>query len=327
MNDAPALAPPFAVTGHLFEYGFGTDGALASEADKAAWTWRAYALTDMRARRAIDKDDALPQAVRELLTGTNERPQFRVHDGWIFGVLPDEGHRHYSGNETSARLRFACDATRLITARRQPLQCVDDMRERIESGAERCAKPFDFVCAITDILVSHKVAAVRAMGDQLDSIEDRIVSDSWHGERERLAPLRRRIVAVQREIAALAAALHHHDIRAGDPALAEAAEALARLAPRADMLHHDGEQLMARARLLQEELMARIGEESNRLLYMISVLTAVLMPTTIVTGLFGMNLQGIPFASRPWGFAIAAGLSATGAVAILALVRRLARTR
>ena len=61
--------------------------------------------------------------------------------------------------------------------------------------------------------------------------------------------------------------------------------------------------------------------------YHASVLTAVLMPTTIVTGLFGMNLQGIPFASRPWGFAIAAGLSATGAVAILALVRRLARTR
>ena len=84
---------------------------------------------------------------------------------------------------------------------------------------------------------------------------------------------------------------------------------------------------MARARLLQEELMARIGEESNRLLYMISVLTAVLMPTTIVTGLFGMNLQGIPFATRPWGFAIASALSATGAVAILALVRRLARSR
>ena len=34
MNDAPALAPPFAVTGHLFEYGFGADGALSSERNK-----------------------------------------------------------------------------------------------------------------------------------------------------------------------------------------------------------------------------------------------------------------------------------------------------
>ena len=50
------------------------------------------------------------------------------------------------------------------------------------------------------------------------------------------------------------------------------------------------------------------------------LLTAVLMPTTIVTGLFGMNLQGIPFATRPWGFAIASALSATGAVAISRVV-------
>jgi zinc transporter len=49
-----------------------------------------------------------------------------------------------------------------------------------------------------------------------------------------------------------------------------------------------------RAKLLQEELASRLAESTSRNLYTLSVLTAVLLPMTLVTGIFGMNVAGLP---------------------------------
>ena len=49
-----------------------------------------------------------------------------------------------------------------------------------------------------------------------------------------------------------------------------------------------------RAKLLQEELAARLAENTGRNLYVLSILTAVLLPMTLVTGIFGMNVADLP---------------------------------
>ena len=92
-------------------------------------------------------------------------------------------------------------------------------------------------------------------------------------------------------------------------------------------LHHDCEQLQSRARLIQDELLAKLTAQSNRLLYFLSVLTAVLLPMTIVSGLFGMNVGGIPFAEGRAGFWIVSALAIAAALAVLGLVTRAGRSR
>src|SRR4030095_2295403 len=53
-------------------------------------------------------------------------------------------------------------------------------------------------------------------------------------------------------------------------------------------------ELYERAKLLQEELASRVAENTNRNLYVLSILTAVLLPMTLVTGVFGMNVPDLP---------------------------------
>jgi zinc transporter len=53
-------------------------------------------------------------------------------------------------------------------------------------------------------------------------------------------------------------------------------------------------ELYERAKLLQEELASRLAENTSRNLYVLSILTAVLLPMTLVTGIFGMNVAGMP---------------------------------
>jgi Mg2+ and Co2+ transporter CorA len=51
--------------------------------------------------------------------------------------------------------------------------------------------------------------------------------------------------------------------------------------------------LSDRARSLQDELTTRLTQETNRRLYIVSVVTALFMPATFVTGFFGMNTGGL----------------------------------
>jgi zinc transporter len=53
-------------------------------------------------------------------------------------------------------------------------------------------------------------------------------------------------------------------------------------------------ELYERAKLLQEELAARLAENTGHNLYVLSILTAVFLPMTLVTGIFGMNVADLP---------------------------------
>ena len=80
------------------------------------------------------------------------------------------------------------------------------------------------------------------------------------------------------------------------------------------------------ARLLQDELMAKLTERSNQLLYILSVMTAVLLPMTIISGLFGMNVGGLPLLENREGFWIVSVISLAVAGGVYAVVRRLGRS-
>jgi zinc transporter len=69
---------------------------------------------------------------------------------------------------------------------------------------------------------------------------------------------------------------------------------LKRLADDLGFLLDDMNHLYERAKLLQEELAARLAEQTGKRVYLLSVLSAVLLPMTLVTGVFGMNVAGLP---------------------------------
>jgi len=59
-----------------------------------------------------------------------------------------------------------------------------------------------------------------------------------------------------------------------------------------------------RARLLHEEIDTLLTGATNRSMRMLTVISTLLIPPTLVVGAFGMNLGGIPFSRSPSGFAL-----------------------
>jgi zinc transporter len=65
--------------------------------------------------------------------------------------------------------------------------------------------------------------------------------------------------------------------------------------------------LVERVKQLQEELAALVDAQTNRTLFVLTLVTVLALPINLVAGLFGMNVGGIPLAQHPYGFFLVVG--------------------
>ena len=95
-----------------------------------------------------------------------------------------------------------------------------------------------------------------------------------------------------------------------------------KLSQRAAALDGDVLGTQADLRLLRDELDLQAAQRTNRNLYVLSILSALLLPATLVTGFFGMNTGGFPLAESPWGTFIAGLIALGSAAAVYVWLRR-----
>ncbi len=96
---------------------------------------------------------------------------------------------------------------------------------------------------------------------------------------------------------------------------------LSELADRMTRIIEDLEAARERAAVTQEEIASRLSEIMNQRLYLLSIVAAVFLPLSVLTGLWGMSVSGIPLANHAWGFSIIAGSLAAVTVGVLVLFR------
>jgi zinc transporter len=54
--------------------------------------------------------------------------------------------------------------------------------------------------------------------------------------------------------------------------------------------------------LLQEEVAIKTAEQTNRNLHVLAIVTTVFLPATLIAGVFGMNVGGLPLTQSGDGF-------------------------
>ena len=76
-----------------------------------------------------------------------------------------------------------------------------------------------------------------------------------------------------------------------------------------------------RAVVLQDELRNRIADQQGMRMYVLSMVTAIFLPLSFLTGVFGMNVAGLPGTESPDAFTLL--MSAMGGLAVVMLIAML----
>jgi zinc transporter len=248
----------------------------------------------------------LSELARETLLDSEEHLRLDLLGNEIVGVVPDLHQEIAQASDNIVRLRFAMTDRLFVSARRKPVHSVETNRRAIEAG-----KRFPTPVALLDALVDQFADAISRMaerlGNELDSVEDYVMHDDASDQRLRVGRVRLQAVRVHRQLAQLRAMFHRMEPRMTSENVS-VARALRLLAQKLDAIDHEVTSLQERSRLLSDEIAAKMIETTNRRLFTLSMLTACLLPPTLVTGFFGMNTKDLPFQNVDGGTWMAAVL-------------------
>ncbi|WKB51821.1 transporter [Eleftheria terrae] len=240
----------------------------------------------------------------------------------LFAVLNDVTFDFSFEASDVATLWMSLGGHFVVTARLHPLRAVDRLRAAVKRG-EPLASPV----ALLDHLLRDQADELQRIGrsatERVDDIEDALLAGHAGRHGGELSRLRRLMVRLQRLLAPEPGALLR---LLGNPPAWVSAEDVQQLRHASEefaVVLRDIGALQERVKLLQEESAARVADENNRSLFMLTMVTVLALPINLIAGLLGMNVGGVPLASHPHGFWWVLGLVAvfTGVVAWFAFGR------
>lgn len=285
------------------------------------WLWLHFNLSDARAVQWLQETPFLSADAREVLLSGDCYQRLHASEDCIHGVLADFVQNLDRASHEIGHLHFVMTERLLLSGRRNPLQAAEAVRRSIESG-----RKLSSVADIIDHIIEHVADAIDELAEkfdeELDDIEELVLTPDLHDERRRLGKLRRTTVRLHRQLGGLRTLLlrlERHEPTALCPSIRLSTAVLAQ---RLEGLDHEIVAMRDRARMLQEEVLAKTADQTNERLHWLSIITALFLPPTLVTGFFGMNLKGMPFADSEIGGLTAFVLCAMSALGVYWLIRR-----
>lgn len=269
--------------------------------DPSRPVWLHFNLVDRRARDWLDDEATLPEQAREALLDDDTHVHVQTWSGGFVAVLRDLEHRTSGSESRFSTFGVYVDARRIISVRRHPLETFDRLRHELSTGLD-----LPSTVALFEHLIEGLAETFARLVDELattvEDAEDSILAGHSKAQGTELRQARWLLARVRREARANRGALVRLPAHLPTACGAERQQSLAAAVARFAEVAQDLELVEERARLMQEEIAGRLGEATNRNVYLLSTVTVALLPITLVTGIFGMNVGGLPWMHDAQGF-------------------------
>jgi zinc transporter len=299
---------------------------VVDHAGVAAWTpdqgilWVHLDVNNEASRAWLNRESRLPEAIVDAMLADETRPRSIVGDHGSLVNLRGVNTNPGNDPEDMVSVRVWIEPDRIISTRRRRLLSVQDVRKALDDGEGPTSSG-----AFLSMLIGR---LADRMGDFVNDIEERIGAIEDEGMQEGAARLRQSITAMRRQVASvrrfLAPQRDALDRLYRNPGKMLTETEIQELREEADRLTRHLEDIdLVRERLvvLQEELLSIMAQEQNTRMYVLSVVAAVFLPLTFLSGMLGMNVGGLPGLENPNGFLWSVVVMIAAAVALLVFFR------
>ena len=298
------------------------DWQTLPDAAEAANTWIHLHVDDERSRNWLLEESGIPTIAAESLLYEETRPRCTlIGDGLILnlrGVNLNPG----ADPEDMVSIRLYIDADRVVSARRRKLMTIADIRDRLNAGNGPRSSS-EFLLEVASHLLDRMGPIISDLDDAIDEIEDRVLADTQASIRGELWKLRRQAIALRRYVSPQREAMARLVTERISWINAQTGQRLREIADRITRYVEDLDSARERASVVQDELTTRLSEQMNRKMYVLSVIAGIFLPLSLLTGLLGINVAGIPGDKWSWSFTVVAvGIFVVGLVEYF-LFRRL----
>lgn len=269
--------------------------------ESSDFVWLHFDLTDASAMPWMQQNLGLPPEYFEALRQGSRSTRIEMADDTLIAVVNDVAYDFSFDPSDIATLWLDVTQRLVVSARIHPLRSIDRLREAVKRG-DRFGSTVDLLNHLMRDQGDVLTRIVREATIRVDSIEDRLLSGRLAQQRTELGKIRRLLVRLQRLLAPEPGALFRL-LRQPPPWTAgHDLDEMRQSTEEFSLVLRDLAALQERIKLLQEEMAAQVGEQTNRSLFTLTMVTVLALPINITAGFFGMNVGGIPLGDAPHGF-------------------------
>lgn len=286
--------------------------------------WVHVAAGHREARHLLSNVLELPRHIVEALTAVEVRPRFEeIAEDSALIILRGITNIPGPTPDDLASIRFIITPRGIVSAGRRKSQAMGELKKRFEEG--RGARNLsEMLPLLLNVLNDALEPVLQDLEDKIEEYEDMVLKNMNAIPRQRLAELRKEITQYRRHLSPQRDVLSRlmHVKRSWLPR--EAQWQVQEAFDRTTRFIEDLDTLRERAEIVADDLLTAQNGKLNKNLYLLSLITVIFMPLTFLTGLLGMNVNGIPGAHQTDAFAVIVGIC-FGLMAMQVLLFRLYR--
>ena len=251
----------------------------------------------------IRDESGINPIIAEALIAAETRPRAVARGDGALIILRGVNLNPGAEPEDMVGLRIWIERNRIVSVRYRRLQAVQDIRDELARG-QGPETPGMFLANIAERLADRMEPVISGLAEDLDALDLAVDSSTDEAPRHRLRTLRHRAIALRRYLSPQRDALIR--LFMDDTPMLSGADKM--------MLHEVGDRMIRyveeleeareHALVLQDELMTRLSERMNKTMYLLTIVAAIMLPLSFVTGLLGINVGGIPLAESENGFLV-----------------------
>lgn len=271
-------------------------------------------------RQQVRCDDAIPSIAADALLADDSRPRATQFEEGLLVILRGVNLNPGAEIEDMVSIRLWIEPDRVVSTGRRRLRSLEETIAELDSGmaAQTSGK---FVARLVERLGDFIGDSVEQIENTLEVSEDQVNDYSHIVRNSPFSLLRRQTARIRRYIAPQKEALERLS-RFQSPAISDDDRAaFYEQANRLTLILEDLDLVRERALVAQEEFMGMLAHEQNTRMLLLSVVAAIFLPLSFLTGLMGMNVAGLPGLVNPAAFWILLGLMVILAAGILWLFK------
>ncbi|QSR16436.1 CorA family divalent cation transporter [Novosphingobium sp. KA1] len=254
--------------------------------------WLHLNLADHGTRLWVETTPELPAAAREVLLSQDRHQRALVDPVTVACVLHDF-ERDFDSEDTGriGALHMALTGNLIVSARHHPVGSADIVHRRL-SGSEMAMTPPRALDMMVSAMLENFGRVIARLSGEVQAAEDALVEDRPVPGSHRLLDVRRRLAQLHRMLDGMKSVFRRLEI--DDDLPADMLPTVEKLSQRVQGVGGDIISVLNQLRSVRDEINDQSNQRVNQNLYLLSVMTALMLPATLVTGIFGMNTGDLP---------------------------------
>lgn len=286
----------------------------ARQADGVLWVHLDF--TNPVAVKWLYESSGINSSIVDAMLEADSRPRSFQFKNGILALLRGVNTNPESNVDDMVTLRVWMQHHLIISVRRRRLLSITDIRKALESGKG----PTDvgqFLSQVSERMIDRIGEVVNQLDDQLDAKELELQTDEKSVNRAQFSDVRRRSARIRRYLAPQREAFDKLSRMSGDILSERDCLEMNESANQMTFYVEELDLARERAMLAQEEILNLLAQNQNNKMFLLAIVSAIFLPLSFLTGLFGMNVAGLPGLENEQAFNIVVSIMAGLGVGIL----------